>query len=59
MTGFGKKEFQFEDKCISVEIRSLNSKNTDITIRTPNYLRPLDLRLEKNLQIRCKGVKLI
>ena len=49
MTGFGKKEFQFEDKCISVEIRSLNSKNTDITIRTPNYLRPLDPEIRKKL----------
>ena len=49
MTGFGKKEFQYEDKCISVEIRSLNSKNTDITIRTPNYLRPLDPEIRKKL----------
>ena len=47
MTGFGKKEFQYEDKYISFEIRSLNSKNTDITIRTPNYLRPLDLEIRK------------
>ena len=49
MTGFGKKEFQYEDKCISVEIRSLNSKNADITIRTPNYLRPLDPEIRKKL----------
>ena len=28
MTGFGKKEFQYKDKCINIEIRSLNSKNT-------------------------------
>ena len=49
MTGFGKKEFQYEEKCISVEIRSLNSKNTDITIRTPNYLRPLDPEIRKKL----------
>tara|TARA_B100000886_G_scaffold14978_1_gene9632 strand:- start:179 stop:1036 length:858 start_codon:yes stop_codon:yes gene_type:complete len=49
MTGFGKKEFQYKDKCINVEIRSLNSKNTDITIRTPNYLRPLDPEIRKKL----------
>ena len=49
MTGFGKKEFQYEDKCISIEIRSLNSKNTDITIRTPNYLRSLDPEIRKKL----------
>ena len=49
MTGFGKKEFQYKDKCINIEIRSLNSKNTDITIRTPNYLRPLDPEIRKTL----------
>ena len=49
MTGFGKKEFQYKDKCINIEIRSLNSKNTDITIRTPNYLRPLDPEIRKKL----------
>ena len=58
MTGFGKKEFQYEDKCISVEIRSLNSKNTDITIRTPNYLRPLDLEIRKKLAIKMQRGKI-
>ena len=58
MTGFGKKEFQFEDKCISVEIRSLNSKNTDITIRTPNYLRPLDPEIRKKLTSKMKRGKI-
>ena len=58
MTGFGKKEFQYEDKCISVEIRSLNSKNTDITIRTPNYLRPLDLEIRKKLASKMQRGKI-
>ena len=58
MTGFGKKEFQFEDKCISVEIRSLNSKNTDITIRTPNYLRPLDPEIRKKLASKMQRGKI-
>ena len=58
MTGFGKKEFQFEDKCISVEIRSLNSKNTDITIRTPNYLKPLDPEIRKKLAIKMQRGKI-
>ena len=58
MTGFGKKEFQYEDKCISIEIRSLNSKNTDITIRTPNYLRPLDLEIRKKLAIKMQRGKI-
>ena len=58
MTGFGKKEFQHEDKYISIEIRSLNSKNTDITIRTPNYLRPLDLEIRKKLAIKMQRGKI-
>ena len=33
MTGFGKKETQYEDKHISIEVRSLNSKNVDINLR--------------------------
>ena len=58
MTGFGKKEFQHEDKYISIEIRSLNSKNTDITIRTPNYLRPLDLEIRKKLANKMQRGKI-
>ena len=58
MTGFGKKELQYKDKCISVEIRSLNSKNTDITIRTPNYLRPLDLEIRKKLASKMQRGKI-
>ncbi len=58
MTGFGKKEFQYKDKCISVEIRSLNSKNTDITIRTPNYLKPLDPEIRKKLANKMQRGKI-
>ena len=49
MTGFGKKETQYEDKNISIEIRSLNSKNADINLRSPNYLRELDPEIRKKL----------
>ena len=47
MTGFGKKEAQFKDKNINVEVRSLNSKNADINLRTPSYLRELDPEIRK------------
>lgn len=47
MTGFGKKETQYEDKHISIEVRSLNSKNADINLRTPSYLRELDPEIRK------------
>ena len=47
MTGFGKKETQFKDKNISIEVRSLNSKNADINLRAPSYLRELDPEIRK------------
>jgi len=49
MTGYGKKETQWEDKCISIEIRALNSKNADVNLRTPSYLRELDTEIRKRL----------
>ena len=49
MTCFGKKETQFDDKHISIEVRSLNSKNADINLRTPSYLRELDPEIRKQL----------
>jgi uncharacterized protein (TIGR00255 family) len=49
MTGFGKKETQYEDKHISIEVRSLNSKSADINLRTPSYLRELDPEFRKRL----------
>ena len=52
MTGFGKKEAQYEDKHISVEIRSLNSKNVDINLRSPAYLRELDPEIRKELMLK-------
>ena len=49
MTGFGKKEAQYEDKHISIEVRSLNSKNADVNLRSPSYLRELDPDIRKLL----------
>jgi len=49
MTGFGKTETQWEDKNLSVEIRSLNSKNADINLRTPSYFREMDTEIRKRI----------
>jgi len=46
MTGFGKAEFLNSEKRISVEIKSLNSKQADIGIRMPNIYN------EKEIEIR-------
>ena len=49
MTGFGKTETQWENKNLSIEIRSLNSKNADINLRTPSYLREMDTEIRKRI----------
>ncbi|MFN3556330.1 MAG: YicC/YloC family endoribonuclease [Bacteroidales bacterium] len=39
MTGYGKAICQYQDKTIKTEIRALNSKNLDLSIKTPNLYR--------------------
>ena len=53
MTGFGKGETQFNDKKITVELRTLNSKNIDLNFRTPHCYRELEpvLRNQINRQL--------
>ncbi len=46
MTGYGKAVAQLSGKKITVEVRSLNSKQTDINIRIPQLYR------EKELEVR-------
>ncbi|WZL87599.1 YicC/YloC family endoribonuclease [Salinimicrobium sp. 3283s] len=48
MTGFGKSVLQLPSKKITVEIKSLNSKNLDLNARIPSQYR------EKELQLRNK-----
>ena len=58
MTGYAKKEIQWEDKRISIEIRALNSKNADIHLRTPSYIRELDTEIRKRLASRMNRGKI-
>ncbi|MEK9612680.1 MAG: YicC/YloC family endoribonuclease [Flavobacteriaceae bacterium] len=58
MTGFGKAETQWEDKHVNVEIRSLNSKNADVNLRTPSFLRELDSEIRKYLVQRLHRGKI-
>jgi uncharacterized protein (TIGR00255 family) len=46
MTGYGKAECELKDRKITVEIKSLNSKNLDIYAKIPGIYR------EKELEIR-------
>ena len=56
MTGYGKSETHFNNKNISVEIRSLNSKNLDIKLRLPQLYREKEMEIRKLLsQILKRG----
>ena len=45
MTGFGKGEATFQNKKITVAIRSLNSKQLDLTLRLPSVYRQSEYEL--------------
>ena len=49
MTGFGKATCELSGKIISIEIKSLNSKQLDIYTRLPNLYREKDLELRNLL----------
>jgi uncharacterized protein (TIGR00255 family) len=48
MTGYGKAECKLPDKKISIEIKSLNSKQLDISTRLPSFIKDkeIDIRNE-------------
>ncbi|MBC6997378.1 YicC/YloC family endoribonuclease [Cytophaga sp. FL35] len=47
MTGFGKHVIQLPSKKITVELKSLNSKNLDLNARMPSSYREKELELRK------------
>ena len=47
MTGYGKSVLQLPTKKISIEIKSLNSKNLDLNTRMPSFYREKELKLRK------------
>ncbi|HQQ94657.1 MAG TPA: YicC family protein [Bacteroidia bacterium] len=49
MTGFGKAQRESGDKIINVEIRSLNSKSADISLRVSSSLRNYEAELRNEL----------
>lgn len=49
MTGYGKTVLQLPTKKITVELKSLNSKNLDLNVRIPSYYREKELDLRKKL----------
>jgi uncharacterized protein (TIGR00255 family) len=49
MTGFGKATGTFENKKITIELKSLNSKNLDIFVRMPSLFKEHEITLRKVL----------
>ena len=49
MTGFGKATGEYEDKKITIEIKSLNSKQSDVNIRMPQQYKEKELVLRNEL----------
>jgi uncharacterized protein (TIGR00255 family) len=47
MTGFGKANGHFQDKKISIEIRSLNSKGLDLNLKIPAAYRSLETEIRR------------
>lgn len=50
MTGFGRGETSLPNKKITVEIRSLNSKQLDLSIRMPSAYRQLEYDIRSTVQ---------
>ena len=47
MTGYGKSVIQLPTKKITVELKSLNSKNLDLNTRVPSSYREKELEIRK------------
>ncbi len=58
MTGYGKSVLQLPNKKISIEIKSLNSKNLDSYVRTPSVYREKDLSIHKLLDSKLERGKI-
>jgi len=58
MTGYGKAEQTFQNKNISVEIRTLNSKNIDLKTRIPQSYREKEMPIRKMLSQALKRGKI-
>jgi len=58
MTGFGKAVNEFENKKITVEIKTLNSKQADITARIPGSYKEKEMELRNMLAKALKRGKI-
>ena len=49
MTGFGKAEGQLDSKKVTIQLKSLNSKQTDVTVKVPSSFKEKELSYRKIL----------
>ena len=49
MTGYGKSILSLESKKVTLELKSLNSKNLDLNARMPSVYKELELQIRKYL----------
>ena len=49
MTGYGKSVLQLPTKKITIELKSLNSKNLDLNARMPSIYREKELGIRKQI----------
>jgi uncharacterized protein (TIGR00255 family) len=57
MTGYGKSIVQLESGNLTIEIKSLNSKNLDLNTRITNSVKPKELLIRKHLSDKLKRGK--
>ena len=57
MTGFGRGEAQWQEKKITVEIRTLNSKQLDLNLRMPSLYRASEFEVRSLLARRVQRGK--
>ena len=52
MTGYGKAEGAVGSRKYTVEVRSLNGKNLDLSVRMPSVLKEKEMELRRELGAR-------
>jgi uncharacterized protein (TIGR00255 family) len=50
MTGFGRRDLEIEGVSVSIEVRSVNHRHLDVSVRLPRLLAGLEGPLKKRLQ---------
>jgi len=49
MTGYGKAIVQLPTKKVTIEVKSLNSKNLDLSVRIPHYYKEKEINVRKTI----------